>query len=234
MTTKIDWQENYDLGKTEFLENNFTTAQIYLLQVVKSDRGFADVFNMLGVIYCHQNNYDDAVISFKKALEINPNYTESCLNLAVCYNDMGDFSNSQAMYAQAKESSSDSSTSYIDPTVGGKIANMHANLGDIYRDLSMFKEALTEYDKALKLRDEFVDIQLKKALVYRDLKDFDKTLSELKSAKEKKPDFVAASLQLGITHFMMDEKDKAKADWQHVLSIDSSHQLANMYLKMIK
>lgn len=173
MTTKIDWQENYDLGKTEFLENNFTTAQVYLLQVVESGHRFADVFNMLGVIYCHQNNYDDAVTFFKKALEINPNYTESCLNLAVCYNDMGDFVNSQAMYAQAKETGKHSPSSYIDPTVGGKIANMHANLGDIYRDLSMHDEALSEYDKALNLRDEFVDIQLKKALVYRDLKDFD-------------------------------------------------------------
>lgn len=233
MVEESQWHENYDLGKAEFFESNYTVAQIHLLQVVEAGPKFADVFNMLGLIYCHQNEYKDAVSMFKKAIDINPNYTESYLNLAVCYNDIGEMDKSQEMYAKARETSSQGPTSYIDPNVGGKLANMHASLGDIYKDFAMYDEALQEYGKALNLRDEFVDIQLKVALVYRDLKDFDRTLKELEAAKAKRPNFVEAFIHIGLTYFMMDEKEKAKQEWLNALKINPKNTLANMYLKMV-
>ena len=79
---------NYWLGKEAFDHQNFTEAEQYLSQLVESGFEFADVYDMLGIIYHRQGKYEKAVHTFEKALEINPNYTDASMNLAVIYNDM--------------------------------------------------------------------------------------------------------------------------------------------------
>ncbi|MCK5796617.1 MAG: tetratricopeptide repeat protein, partial [Deltaproteobacteria bacterium] len=75
-------------GREHYENHEFLQAEALLTQVVQDDNDFADVYNMLGVIYHDQGRFRQAQTSFERALEINPAYTEAALNLAVTYNEL--------------------------------------------------------------------------------------------------------------------------------------------------
>ncbi len=156
------------------------------------------------------------------------------MNLSVVYNEMGEYEKAQEAYALAKLSSGHEESTYLDPYVKGRLSNMHADIGNIYKDLGRYDEAMKEYKMALGLRPDFVDIKVNLAAVYRDLKDYAKAINILKEAIDLKETFFAARVQLGLTYYTMGEMDKAKAEWLAVLKKDPSEPLANMYINLLK
>lgn len=230
---KRKWNESYELGKKAFDEKKYNEAQIYLEEVLKEKDNFADVYNMLGYIYYAAGRQSDAIGCFEKALKLNPNYTEASLNLAVIYNEMGEFDKAQGVYGKAKEAGKDSSTLYLDPFAKGKLANMHAEIGDIYQRLGLYKEAVDEYKKAIALRPTFVDIKNKLGVVYRDVRDYSRSVRELEEAVSINPDYTPATLNLGITYYTMGQMEKAKAEWLKVLHKNPNDKMAQMYMNLI-
>ncbi|MBI3755575.1 MAG: tetratricopeptide repeat protein [Deltaproteobacteria bacterium] len=230
---KRKWNESYELGKKAFDEKNYNEAQIYLEEVLKEKDGFADVYNMLGYIYYAAGRRSDAIGRFEKALKINPNYTEVSLNLAVIYNEMGEFDKAQGVYGKAKEAGKESATSYLDPFAKGKLANMHAEIGAIYQGLGLYKEAADEYKKAIVLRPTFVDIKNKLGIVYRDVRDYSKAVKELEEAISINPEYTPARINLGITFFTMGQVEKAKAEWLKVLHKNPNDTKAQMYMNLV-
>jgi tetratricopeptide (TPR) repeat protein len=229
------WHENYEAGKKFFEEDNYAEALVHLEVVLREKDSFADVYNMLGIIYYNANRNEEAVKSLRRALELNPRYTEASLNLSVVYNEMGEDEKAQEAYALAKLSGRhDEESTYLDPYVKGRLANMHADIGNIYKDLGRYDEAMTEYKMALGLRPDFVDIKMNLAVVYRDLKDYARAINILKEAIDLKENFLEGRVQLGLTYYTMDEMDKAKSEWQGVIRKDPAHKLANMYMNLLK
>lgn len=226
------WQHNYDHGKKAFEEKRYDTALQYLEKVAGEKSTFADVFNMLGLIYYNNSRFEDAINSFKKALEINPNYTEVSLNLAVVYNELGQFDKSSDIYMMAKEARKETH-SYLDPYVKGKLANMHAGLGTIYKDLGFYNEAVGEYQKALLLRPEFVDLKSDLGAVYRDMKDYANAIRELEEAINLNPDYPMSRIQLGLTYYTMGQHEKAKTEWLKVLRKSPDNKMAQMYMNLL-
>jgi tetratricopeptide (TPR) repeat protein len=226
------WQHNYDLGKRSFDERKYDTALQYLEKVAAEKNQFADVYNMLGLIYYNNSRFEDAIKAFKKAIEINPAYTEASLNLSVVYNELGQFERSSEVYAVAKEGRKDAK-SYLDPYVKGKLANMHSGLGSIYKDLGFYSEAADEFRKALKLRPEFADIKTSLGVVLRDMKDFDSALKELEDAVRENPDYTQSRVQLGLTYYAMGQHEKAKTEWLKVLRANPADKVAQMYMNLL-
>ena len=67
------------LGRGYYLKKEYALAEQYLTEVVEANQSFADVYNMLGVIYHDQGHYQKAQRAFEAALRINPGYTDACL-----------------------------------------------------------------------------------------------------------------------------------------------------------
>jgi len=228
------WQDHYEIGLKAFEEKNYSEAQYHLEEVVKVKGGFADIYNLLGVIYQMNGKVNDAITVFKKALEINPAYTEAALNLSIAYNERGEFDNAAEVYSTAKHRDQGEKSSYLDPYVKGKLANMHAELGSIYRDLAFYKEASEEYKKGLLLRPEFADIRTNLGIAYRGMNDFSKAVSEFEEALKINPYYAHARLQLGVTYYLMDHKEMAKSEWLKVLHETPDEKRAEMYLNLLK
>ncbi len=226
------WQHYYDLGKKAFEEEKYDLALQYLEKVALEKNNFADVFNMLGLMYYAASRFENAIGSFRKALEINPNYTEASLNLAVIYNELGRFDKSREMYAMAREVRRESRT-YLDPYVRGKLANMHYGLGTIYKDLGFYPEAADEFKKALTLRPEFADIRTDLGVAYRDMSDYENAIRELEEAVKQNPDYPSSRVQLGLTYYSMGQVEKAKTEWLKVLRKDPADKMARMYMNLL-
>lgn len=224
--------EIYLKGREAFELRDFDEAERHFLEVIKV-RPYADIYNKLGQIYHGRGELGKAVSSFRKALDLNPSYTEVSLNLAVTLNDMGKYTEATEVFSKASKIAH-SGPYALDPFIKGKIANEHAKIGDIYYDLGLFGEALEEYKKAINLRPTFVDIITKIGITYREKGLYNEAIREFMKAREINPRYVTARVNLGITYYMKGFIDLAVNEWEGTLKENPGNSDAMMYLKFIK
>jgi tetratricopeptide (TPR) repeat protein len=223
------------LGREHYEKREFDKAEHYLKQVLDraETKGFADVYNMLGVIHHDKGRFDEAQASFEEALAINPNYTEAALNLAVTYNDLGRYDEAKRIYQAALSRGTDA-PGQLDPFVKGKIANLHAEVAQAYVDAGMPGDAMHELRKAILLCPTFADLRLKLSNLYRQTGDLDAAKFELDEAIAARPRFLPAHIALGVTLLSKGDPKAAIAAWEKALEIDPDHKAAQMYLRMAR
>jgi tetratricopeptide (TPR) repeat protein len=226
-------QQLITLGREHYHANEYDKAEPFLAQAVAQRPTFADVYNMLGVIYHAQGRFQDAEDAFESALRINPNYTEAALNLSVTYNDRGKYDQAREIYARVV-SNSYAQSHNVDPFARGKLANMHADLGAAYAGLGLYEESVREYKHALGLCPDFVDLRVRLGNVFRDMGQHHSAIVELEHAKKLKPDYLPAQVNLGVVYFSLDRKDDAVREWKQVLARDPRNKSALLYLRMVK
>ncbi|MBI4410883.1 MAG: tetratricopeptide repeat protein [Deltaproteobacteria bacterium] len=221
----------FEQGKEFFKNQAYRRAEGILLRIVGSKHEFADVYNMLGVIYHQTGRFEDAISSFEKALKLNPRYTEAMLNLSVLYNDMGEYKLSKKLLDRSKKEAHKSGND-IDPFIKGKLANKHAEVGEIYRGLGLPARAALEFGKALDLCPNFHDIRAKLAVALREEGKKEQALKELQRIVREKADYAEAHIQLGITLYSMGRKKEARLTWEKIAKKQPNHQLVKIYLRL--
>jgi tetratricopeptide (TPR) repeat protein len=222
-----------DLGRAAYTAGDFDVAEKYLEEVLNSQFAFADVHNILGVIYHHRGEYGRARERFEEALRINPRYTDAALNLSVTYNHLGMFDEAKALYAGAL-SQARGGEERQDPFILGKLANMHADIGDAYASAEMFSDAVREYRRAIHLRPDFPDLRTRLANTLRDTGDLEGAALELSAACDRQPNYIPARLSLGVTLLALGRLDEAKSEWEEILKQEPNHTRARFYLQMAK
>ncbi len=218
-------------GKEYFKNQAYKKAESVFLKVLSGKNEFADIYNMLGIIYHQTGQFNDAIAAFKKALSINPRYTEAMINLSVLYNDLGEYKLGRDLLNKFKKEAKKSS-SVIDPFVKGKLANKHAEVGDMYRSAGLHKEAVEEFKKALDLAPQFHDIRNKMGICLREEGKKEAALKEFQKIAKEKPQYTEAQIQLGITLHVMGKKKEAKNIWTHLIRTNPHHQLVKTYLRL--
>lgn len=221
------------LGREHYATREFEKAEQLLRQVLDAEDRYADVHDMLGVIAHARGNFIAAERHFERALELNPDYTEAALNLAVTYNDRGKYDKARDVYNRIKAGPTGAGLA-LDPFVRGKLANMHAVLAQAYHDAGLPHEAVREFEKAISLCPQFVDLQVKLGNVLRELRDFPAARVRYESALATKPGFVPARLQLGVTLLALGEANAAEQQWREILAVEPDNARAKMYLRMLE
>ena len=228
----MDLREMFEVGKKHFESKNYARAAQYFNRILKGGARYADVHNMLGVIHHVEGKFNNAIQSFEKAIEINPAYTEATLNLAVLYNDLGEFKKAKALYSRIQKNRGNKVPVDFDPILRGNFANMHAHLGDTYREVSKHAEAIDEYKKALKLCPTYADIRTRLGITYRENRQKDLAVKELEATVSESPHYKPARIQLGVAYYSQGEKSKAAKVWKDVLAKDKDNRLAKVYLRL--
>jgi tetratricopeptide (TPR) repeat protein len=219
------------LGRDYYLRKEYGLAEQYLTQVVEQSQSFADVYNMLGVIYHDQGQYQKALRAFEAALRINPGYTDAALNLAVTYNDTGKYKEAQETYRHAL-SRSGARQGKLDRFVQGKLANMYAEIGDVWLSSGLYQEAIREYRRALELGPAFIDVRSKLAGALRDAGERDEAIREYEEIVRQSPNYVPARLNLGLSLYAAGRKEDAARHWRAVLEISPGNRNAEAYLQL--
>ncbi len=220
------------VGRDYYQAGEFDKATPHLEAVLETHESFADVHNMLGVIHYEAGRPSKARESLETALRINPTYTEAALNLAVVYNELGRYDEAKAVYAQAQGQRDPTGIEKLDSFVRGKIANMHAELGDAYVAVGLLDHATKEYGKALRICPTFVDIRTRLGTTLRDLGRLDEALDELIAVRGSAPAFLQGRIQLGVTLWRAERIQEARAEWEHVQAADPSNRSCGVYLRM--
>jgi tetratricopeptide (TPR) repeat protein len=236
-------QQRVAQAKQAYAARDFGRARPLLEAIVETEQNYADVYNMLGVVYHDTGLFSKAQVALERALALNPRYIEAALNLSVLFNDLGKYKEAHATYERAlaacqaalkAEPGAPPRSDRVpaDPYVAGKLANMHADLGEAYRQAGKLVQACAEYDKALELGPQFSDLRTKLALLRMEMQQPQLALQELERTLAHDPKYVLARLHLGICCYVLGRYDDAKRHWQAILEQQPEHPSAAMYLRL--
>ena len=216
-------------GTAAFETGEYPEAETLLLRALDRNTTYANVYHMLGVIASFRGASQRAVDLFRRALALNPRYSEARLNLAITLVDIGayDMAAAEVGTLQAQEPGD---ADRPDPAILGKLANAHADLARKYHALGMYAEAVGEYDKALGLCPNFPDIHNRRASSCRELRDYVGAKASLTRALELNPRYVEAYVNLGQLYRRMGQLAEAIAAWERAIELDPTHPLARIYL----
>lgn len=221
------------LGRAYFEKKQYAQAEQYLSQVVEKNQSFADVYNMLGIIFHDQGQLARAERAFEAALRLNPAYTEAALNLAVIYNDLGKYQEAKDVY-QAALARQPTRPGEMDPFVKGKVANMYADIGDVYASSGLLPDAVGEYRRALALCPQFVDIRMKLGDALRDAGQHEEAVAQFEELLRQNPHFTPGRVRYGLALYSAGRVDDAQAAWRDVLARDPANKNAEMYLNLVR
>lgn len=227
-----------DRGREYYAAADYDKAARCLVPVLRNRQTFADVHNMMGVIYAHRGLPKRAQRMFEQALKLNPGYTEAAMNLAVAYNDEGRYQEAREvhrrMLAARRKLAPASSSSPVDPFVRGKLANKHADLADAYEQAGLLADAIRERERALALCPGFVDIRSGLAAAYRAIGDLAAAAREYERVKKENGRLPGPRLQLGMTYYAAGRLDEAAREWREVVELQPTNKFARLYLGLLE
>ncbi|RMG71061.1 MAG: tetratricopeptide repeat protein [Nitrospirae bacterium] len=225
--------EIYEEAKRLFEEGKYDEAEPLLKTIIQERPTYADVLNKLGFIENLKGNLKEAVKYFERAVTINPRYTEASLNLAITYNELGEFKKAEEVMAMAAQVAQDR-RGKLDHFVSGKLANEHYRIGNIYLDFGLYDDAIQEYRKALELYPDLPDVHTKLGIALRNKGEFEEAIVHFNKAKEINPGYPAAWIQLGLTYYMKGLTGLAIEEWERALKENPGLKEAEAYLRFIK
>ncbi len=218
-------------ARSSFERGEDEAALAAFARVLESHPGYADLHYLVGLVHERRGALDEAVTSFERALAINPRYAECALALASVFEQRGEWERARALAGRLGALSVESGV--LDPTTSGKLANLHAALGDAYREAGELREAVESFRRALDLSPAFHDIRFRLAVALREAGLPAQAIGELKRVLRGNPAFVEAAVQLGLTYWSLGRSEPAIAEWNRVLEAEPERADARMYLRLV-
>ena len=200
--------------------------KFFLISVNSTDYQYDSYFNIAG---CHQAlfDYDSAIHYYKMSIQTNPKTYEPYLRLASCYRF---FNEHEKAILNIKKSIA------LNP-----ISGSYFLLGNIYREMSNFKDARINFEIAIRLDQNFNNAHIGLANLDIDEGNFENAqnkLGEILIKKDlSKPIKIAAEISLGIIYQSKGEYKDAEKIYIHILEEDpkngdANYNLAICYLNM--
>ena len=148
------------------------------LEATKLNSNYSEAFYNLGSVQKKIGRFQDAIASYKRAIQITPNYLDAHNNLGNIYKDLGLFNEAIESYEWA--------ISY-----GSNYAIAHINLASIYSSYDLEK-ALHSYQKAISIEPNFPEAHYSLGAIYSSLGQKDESMKSYEKALKIKPDYAEA------------------------------------------
>lgn len=218
-------------AKDVLKQKNYTEAEHLLLSILKVNKENYQALYTLGNLYHTRGKFDRAIIAYKKALTVKPNFTEAALSLSILYNDLGRYDEGRLIFNRVKQQVPQKDK-LEDVYLDEKLAAKHVELAELYETYHRFGEAEVEFQKALKLKPQDPQIIIKIAQLHEKQGASNQAIQELKQLVHQRPDYIPGRIKLGLTYYAKGQMIEALREWEHILDFDPQHPEALMYLEM--
>lgn len=218
-------------ARESFIDGNYKMAEPILQQMLLQNTRNPEVFQMLATIYYDKGQFSKAIKTFKRALEIDPTYTDASVGLSIILNDLGKYDEGKQVFLEA-QSQLEKKTGKSDPFIDEKLSSKHEELADLYYQYKRYNEALEQLLKAQKLSTRKSEITMRIAEVHVQLGQMDRAIKDLRSLIREYPHFIPARLKLGVIYYKANNIAEATEQWENILMRDPQHPEALRYLKM--
>lgn len=221
-------------GREAFERRDYTAALADFRGVLQERPGFADLRNLAGLCLSLLGRGAEALAEFERALVINPGYAEVQMNRSLVLHELGRYEEAREALEEAGRLEAGRMLAGFSASIAARLANAHAELGDLYQSASAPAEAAAQYRTALELRPEFVDIRRKLALALLELDELDAAEAELRECLAVNPRFLDARVDLGVLYDRRGREAEAEAEWRAVVAQAPSHTRARARLSMLE
>jgi tetratricopeptide (TPR) repeat protein len=228
---QIDFKDMLLTARQSFREGNYRVAEQLLNQLVVKDSRSPEIFQMLATIYYDQGKFNKAIQTFRRALEIDPAYTDASVGLSIILNDLGRYEEGKKVFQDAQAALNRKSLpqqSYLNE----KLASKHDELGELYFQHKQYPAALEQYSRALELSSRHPELRMKMVECRIKLEETANAIRELERLVQEYPSFSPARLKLGLLYYQAKNVVAAIEQWETILLKDPQHPVATRYLQM--
>lgn len=225
------YEDILEEAKQAFISGNYKVAEPILQQMLLKGTRNPEVFQMLATIFYDKGQFNKAIKTFKRALEIDPTYTDASVGLSIILNDLGRYDEGKKIFEDAR-ALLDKRKGTQDPFINEKLASKHEELADLYFQYQRFSESLEQLLKAQKLSSRRAEISIRIADCFIQLNEPHKAVKEYKNLIREFPQFNQARLKLGALYYNNNQLAEATEQWENILIRDPHHPEALKYLKM--
>ena len=194
----IEAEKSYEQGLNLMKEGRYQEALTAFKRILAVFEN-AEIYYNMGYIYTAQANYDEAILCFRKATQINNAFAKAYRKLGEVYLELGMKKEAETHLQKAADIYMDKNMDKNAEQILLQVAeinpntiNVYNSLGILYRRQNKYDSALLQYKKALKVdpHDEHIFYNLSR--VYLLMKKFPEATEALKSALGISPDFTEA------------------------------------------
>ena len=209
----------------QLLRNHPANAQLlYLLGTANFQIGYTDlaveqlkrslildeanpfVHYNLGMVYQALRNFGEAIVSYDKALALNPDFIDAHNNRGNALKDLGRYEESLLSYEKALALKPDYFLVY-------------SNRGNVLIELDRLEEALEDFTRALSLNPRFVDAYSSRANVFLKLERLIEALNDSETAIALNPNHAEAYNNRGNAFSDLNRLDEALASYDKALAL---------------
>jgi Tfp pilus assembly protein PilF len=214
--SKKESQAYRRVGEAYLQQGNLAVA---MKEFKKAEAKYADDHLLqydMGLVYAYKKQYDTAIVHFKKALDLKPDYGEAINSLGNAYAGKGDWD--QAIFYYKKVVTD---ILYGTPHFG------YSNLGNAYyykKDLELSEKY---YLEALNAKPGFTRALQGLARTYIAMGRIPEAVAKLEKAVRKAPDSPALHFQLAKAYQLVLEFKKAYNSYRKVVELAPESPLAD-------
>ncbi len=232
MQIEHDVQNLLATARQHFNEGRFQSAENLLEQVVLADATHPEAFHLLGCIYYRTGKIKKAIKTFRRALDIDPEYTDATLGLSMVLNDTGRYDEAQKVFSEGREKLNQDKKEQLDSFLSHQLATKHMELGDIYFQGQRYEEAGDQYFEAYKYAQDKLKVRMKIVECFVKKNEWGRAIKELRLICQERPEAVDARVKLGLLYYKQNLTLEAVEQWEAILLRDPEHPEALKYLKM--
>ena len=197
------------LGEELYKNGNHTAALKNLLEAQKTIPNDPYLSNSLGLVYLVKHRNDLAEKSFKKALELKPDYVRAKNNLGAAYMKQEKWDLAIQCFNEVSKN-----LLYATPEIP------MSNLGWSYFHQKMYVKAKTYFRKSLEIRPNFLNAIHGLASIYIETGYYTQAIDFLRHTLEKNPGAAILHSDMAKVYEALKEFDNAKNSWNIVLKIE--------------
>ena len=178
------------------------------------------VFCNYGAILQSLGESNEAELSFRKAIKLNPNFANAHSNLGGILKDLGKSEEAELFTRKAIE---------LNPN----FANAHFNLGNILKDLGKLKEAEISTRKAIDFNPNLYNSHLLLGKILIEQRKLKEAEVSIRKAIELNPNFAQSHLNLGVILTDLGKLKEAEASARKAIELNPLDAMAHSTLGSI-
>ena len=181
-------------------------------------------YNRRGIRSYDLGEYENAILSYEKAINLKPDYAIAYYNRGCVNTKLGESERAIADYSKAIELKPD-------------LAEAYNNRGYTYKKIGESEKAIADYSKAIELKPDLAEVYNNRGNAYDRLGESEKAIADYSKAIELKPDYANAYNNRGYTYDGIGESEKAIADYSKAIELkpdyaDAYYNRGNVYGSM--
>jgi len=203
----IDYYD--DIADIYFSKKDYKKSVYYYKEYLKKNKNDSIVHYNLACALRNIDDLDDAIIHFKEAIRLNPNYMRAYDRLKGCYEMKGDKQKASEVQLQISN-------------LRQKQTKINRKNGDAAYSLNQYEAAVEHYQNALKICSDDIPTVNNIACAYFGLYQTEEAVSYLQELISIHPDYAPAYYNLANCFLYLDRKKEAQDYYEKSVKLNSS------------